>query len=395
MPKIALIRGHFTRKSGILPWEFLHNNYNNDYEVTIFAAKPTRHPLDEIKLPVRQLYWLDGRPKVKKWDYFLYSMLNKLKLPSGFLLGLSKIIEEYDIIHTSENFTGFSFIAAYLCRRYKKPFVLSTGENIPYPLFQRNPITWQIKKFVNNTAKAILPTTQLGKRALIHEGVDHKKIYVVPNAIDLDIFYRCSREECLRILNLSNQYMKTFNILFVGNLCEQKGVPYLIDAFLNISHRHHRVRLFLVGKNFLDEGYKNMLKNNKKMLHVESFPYEKMRYWYGIADVLVLPSVTMPNNEEQFGMVLLEAMACGVPTIATNVGGIPFVVESDKTTLLVNERSVKEIENAIEELICHPAIRKKMAAYSIDYVKKKYSPVRVANTLMKIYIQVLDKKQNE
>ena len=381
--KVALIKGPFLRPNGVLPWVYLNNNYKK-YEVTAFESNPSRFNTNNLDLPVRDLHWLDGKFTLFNYDYFFSKLIKKLHLPANILIGLTKITKNYDIIHTCENFNFFTFQIALLSRFYKnKKFLFSTGENIPYPLFQRNILTWQIKKFNNKYVNKITTTTELGKRALIHEGVQPKKVEVLPNALNFKLFENLEKDP--QIINLSEKYKYTFNILFVHKLCEQKGTYFLIKAFNKLNQEIDNIRLFLLGENQLNDKYNNIIKSNKNIIHIDYIRNDKIKYLYNLSDLFILPSITMTNNEEQFGMAILEAMACGIPSIVTNVGGMPFVVEKNKTSLIIQERSTKDIIKSIKRIYYDKRFRKKLGNYSYKYVRDKYSMEKTGGKLNNIY----------
>jgi len=382
--KIALIRGPYLRPNGVLPWEYIHNHYN-DIHVTAFGSIPSRFDISTLEMPIKRLHWLDG--KLKRSNKFVIGdALSYLKLPRTTLYGLNKVVKEYDIIHTSENYNFFSLQGAMLAKIHNKKFVFSAGENIPF--LPHNMLTWQVKKFVNNTASAITTTTPLGKKALIHEGVQPEKIKVIPNALDFSHFDKKSKK--ISKIKLPTELEETFNILFVGRLHIQKGIQFLLKAFQELKEEIKDIRLLLVGKNQLEKQfYEAYVKNDKRIYHLNYIPNREIQYMYNLCDVFILPSITMPYNEEQFGMTVLEAMACGKPTIVTNIGGLPYIVEKDKTSIVINERSVSEIKNAIIRLYEDDGLRDRLGCYSYGYVRENFSKEVVGKMLYKFYSDVI------
>ncbi len=335
-------------------------------------------------MPVKQLHWLDGKLDLFNQKYVLWKGLEFFRLPKSVLLGIGKIVNEFEVVHTSENSNFFSLQAALWARLKGKKFVFSAGQNIPYPLKQRNFFTWHAKKFVNDTACAITTTTTLGKRALIHEGVNPDKITVIPNALDFKYFDKGPKNSAN--VGLPKELNSTFNILFVHRLKEPKGVLYLVAAFEDLEKKYGDMRLIVVGDNHLDEAYyRKHIKANQKIYHVESVPNTQIQYLYNLSDVVVLPSLAIANNEEQFGMTLLEAIACGVPTIVTNVGGLPYVAEKNLTSLVINDRSEKEIKEAIEQLYENKALRQRLGKYSYKYVRENFSKEAIGKRLYRFY----------
>lgn len=378
--RIALIRGPYLRPNGVYAWEALDRT--TEHEVVAFESDPSRFDTDELNIPVKQLRWLDGTTDIAGYDRFFKRALSRFGFPSDYLQGVRGLVEDFDIIHTSENFNAFSLQAAVATKNTDTGFSFSTGENIPYPLNQRSPLMWKMKSFVNAQADAITTTTQLGKRALIHEGVPHSKITVVPNCIKPELFSPMADVD-LEDVGLPKKYADETNILFVHGLTEQKGVPYLLEAFQQLEHEN--VNLVLVGDNQLSAEQTATITNADQITWLKQVPYEDMPPLYNSCDIFVLPSVTMTNNEEQFGMAVVEAMACELPTIVTNVGGLPFVVDRNRSSTVVSERSSEELREALSSLVVNKDLRESMGAAGREHVLSAYHPESVSDILREFY----------
>jgi len=298
-------------------------------------------------------------------------------------------VNEFDIINTSENFNLFSLQAALACSSNRTKFVFSAGENIPYPRSQHNPILWFIKKHINSKADAITATAPEGKRALIHEGVSHDKVTVVPNAIDIENFKPKSEVDPTE-LGLTQDIQNKQTILFVHGLHEQKGVHDILEAFESVR-KEHKVQLLLVGASKLDSEQEREIQNDDAIQWLTHVPYESMPDLYNLADIFVLPSVTMVNNEEQFGMAALEAMSCEVPTVVSDTGGLPYVAEDGSTSIVVPERSPSDLSTALNRLVKSPGLQNELGDNARKRAKAKFSPDKVGETLRQCYNQVLSK----
>jgi glycosyltransferase involved in cell wall biosynthesis len=387
MVRVALIRGPYLRPDGVRPWEYLHNE--TDHEVVAFESDPPRFDTDPLSMPVRQLSWPDGRLDLFGYEHIVSRAIRKLRFPSDYLVGLSSLTDEFDVVHTSENFNLFSLQAARATRGTDTLFAYSAGENIPYPLYQHNPLLWRVKTSVNQCASGITTTTPLGKRALIHEGVSHEKLTVLPNAIDLDLFRPKTGVDPTDI-GLPEELSTTTNLLFVHGLCEQKGTYDLLDAFRSLTRTHDDVRLILIGDNDLDDSSATFVDQSDAIVWCEHIPYTSMPDLYSLADVTVLPSVTMPNNEEQFGMAILEAMACETATVVTNVGGLPYVVDENETSLVVPERDPAALADALSTLLSDHERRARLAKNGRDRASEQFSPKTIGNRLADFYDSIID-----
>ena len=106
---------------------------------------------------------------------------------------------------------------------------------------------------------------------------------------------------------------------------------------------------------------------------------------FGMADVFVLPSITA----EAFGIVILEAMASGLPVVATNVGGIPEIIRESESGLLVPPGNELELRNAIEKLLLDDDLREWFGNNGRKAVEEKYSWDKVVGRIEKTYEEVL------
>lgn len=383
MARIALIRGPYLRPDGVRPWE--HLNAETDHEVVAFESNPPRFDTGALDLPVRQLRWPDGAVDLFGYEHFFSRAIRKMRFPSDYLVGVRGLTDEFDVLHTSENFNLFSLQAALATRGDDAKFAFSVGENIPYPLYQRNPVLWHVKRFVNAKAAGITATTPVGKRALIHEGVSHEKVSVVPNAVDSNRFAPMEDPVDPTELGFPASCAESMNVLFVHGLREQKGIYDLLEAFESLNFEGDVVRLLLVGADDLNSRRSQYVRKATDVHWVERVPYERMPELYDFADISVLPSVTTPNNEEQFGMAILEAMSCETATVVTDVGGLPYLVEDGETSIVVRERSPMSLRSAIETLLSDSDRRSSLAKAGRARAVEEFRPDVVSDRLKSFY----------
>lgn len=384
MTRVALVRGPFLRPSGVYAWEYIHNHYP-DFDVVAFSSNPERFDTSSLKMPVVKLHWLDGKFTLFGYSHFFSGVLRRLHLPPNILWGLGRMLDDFDIIHTSENFNFFSLQAALKSRG--KKFCLAVGENIPYPLWQHSFLMWQVKSFLNRRADLITVSTDLGRRALIHEGAREDKIFILPGgAVDVDKFRPGPKSP--EDLNLPTELRNTFNILFVGHVQEAKGVPWLIEAFESLSREYADMRLIIVGRDQLKPPYQDIahrIKEHPAVIWPGFIPHQSMPAMFNLCDIFILPSIPITNLEEQFGLSLVEAMSCGKATIATNIGGIPHVVRDRETSLLIPDRSSQAIRDAIARLYRKPHLAQEMGGKARKLACRRYSRAAAGQRLYEIY----------
>lgn len=189
----------------------------------------------------------------------------------------------------------------------------------------------------------------------------HSKIEVMWNGVDSCFF--------------SPEYHNTSNsneLLFVGRLAPEKGLIHLIKAFNIVIQRFPNIRLSIAGDGPLYGNISSLIRRYELNSYVRLIGHvssrETIRSLYRQARCLILPS-----DHESLPGVLLEAMACGTPVIASRVGGIPDIISDGENGILVNPKAVDEIVEAICHLFENSSINKKLGQAARDTIEKRFA----------------------
>ena len=128
------------------------------------------------------------------------------------------------------------------------------------------------------------------------------------------------------------------------------------------------------------------LENHIKI--ISNISDEELLKIYNNSDLFVLPSIVdSQGNTEGLGVVLLEAMACKLPVIASNIGGIPDIIDDGNTGMLVPQKDIFQLSSTINNLIKNESLREKIAIEGYYSVQNKFSWKRIAECYLKIYEQ--------
>ncbi len=178
-----------------------------------------------------------------------------------------------------------------------------------------------------------------------------------------------------------------FHIGYAGRLVEEKGLDLLIRAVARVPGK---IRLSLAGDGPSRDdlirlaGVHNI---GGSVAVVGPFSSTQMPAFYHSLDVLVLPSLTRPNWKEQFGRVLIEAMACRVPVIGSDSGAIPGVIDS--AGIIVPEGDVDALAAALTSLVEHPRLREQFAKAGRSRVLAHFTQAIIAAKTVQVYREML------
>ena len=179
-----------------------------------------------------------------------------------------------------------------------------------------------------------------------------------------------------------NKENNTVNLLFVGGLDKAhyfKGVDVLLTAVSKLKNKNWILKI--VGCGDLLPSYKKTaakLKISEKVLFLDNISNNELPAVYRTSDIFILPST---NSGEAFGLVLLEAMASGLPVIASKLPGVRTVFEDEQEGLLIRPGDEEDLKEKIELLITNEDLRKKMGSSARQLAEKKYSWKKIAENL--------------
>lgn len=317
-PRVVVLRGHQVNPWELRPWEELTDDYDVSYLRTGSGWFEDSGLALEAR-PVRALR--DILPKGRLGDAMV-------RLPGDRYLGLAGHLRGADIVHAQELGNWYSMQAARLKARLGFRLVLTVWETIPFLGAYRNARTRRYRKVVLRHTDLYVAATERARDGLLLEGAPRDRISVSPPGVDLDRFGSASTVG-------SDHHL----IVSPGRLVWEKGHQDVLRAVAALrrgmveGYRNaSSVRVLIVGAG-PDERrlrrYADELEIGDAVELRAFVPYDRMPQVFAEASCVVLASLPIWSWEEQFGMVLAEAMAGGLPLVTTTSGAIPEVVGSD------------------------------------------------------------------
>lgn len=282
-------------------------------------------------------------------------------------LTITKVAYRCDIIHAH-----WTLSAANAClgkRLHQKPILVTLqGSDI----FQvpKQPIGAWLTRRILSCVDSITALSRALVRAVSELGFSPSNISVIPNGVNTKEFFPISPNDRENI------------VLYVGSLIERKGVKYLISAMRDVFRRFPEFRLIVVG-NGPERLELSKLADDmgigEKVIFIGFQSHKEVRRWMQHARLLALPSL-----EEAQGVVLLEAMACGTPVVASCVGGIPDVITPD-VGMLVPPANAEAISSAIQNILGNPDLWYFMSQMARKRAVNYYDWNIIADQYIEIY----------
>jgi len=274
---------------------------------------------------------------------------------------------KYDLVHAHYGFHS-ALIAAVLKRR---PLVTTFhgSDALFEPL--RNRVYLMLQKFVVSRSDHIIAVSNEVRNVLISWlGADPAKISVISCGVDTKFFAPGSKTDARKNLGIGEDEKV---VLFVGHVTYGKG----IDVLCECARRMPEITFIVVGKGALSDQPDNCR-------FVGNLPNDQVPEWINASDVLVLPT-----RSEGTPVVLMEALSCGVPVVASSVGGIPDLVKDKQTGYLVDKEDVDTFETRLQELLESTENAMRMGQKGRKDMVENYDGCKIAERIKNVYHRVL------
>jgi glycosyltransferase involved in cell wall biosynthesis len=314
-PRVVLIRGHQTNSWHLRPWRHLTDHY----DVVVARTRRTWFDTASLALPTQTAPALrDLLPRGRVGDAVS-------RVPGDRYLRPRELFEGADIVHTQDLGFWYSMQAAKYRRVLGYRLVTTAWETIPFLDAYRNVRTRPYRRRVLEATDLFLPTTERARLALLLEGADPARVRLCPPGVDTEMFEQAPRPEPPPAEHL---------IVSAGRLVWEKGHQDVLRALAAlrrglVGEDLAPPRLLVVGAGPEESRLRRYTAELgiADLVEIRSeLPYAEMPALYARASCLVLASLPVWSWEEQFGMVLAEAVAARLPIVASSSGAIPEVL---------------------------------------------------------------------
>jgi L-malate glycosyltransferase len=307
-------------------------------------------------------------------------------------LGLSQF--QPDIIHVENEYHSWIVCQALLYRRLFVPrakvIVFSWDNLLPEELNIKDQALEHLARFNRRFVNFSIAGNKAAKEILLAKGVPADKVEVIPQfGIDPEMFYPFTSERRQGVRQSLGISPDELVIGYVGRLMKEKGLFDLIEAVNKLRTTEQRkIVLVLMGKGVLEQAMRSMCGElGLRHVFLPARKNDQVAEVMNVMDVLVLPTHTQPPCKEQFGRVLIEAMACGVPVIGSSSGEIPNVIGD--AGLVFRERDCEKLAECLRSCRNNEGLRLELRERGLDRVLKNYTNEKIAQQTLEIYERVI------
>ncbi|MDR6225544.1 glycosyltransferase family 4 protein [Desmospora profundinema] len=345
---------------------------------------PTAATMAEIPIWYVPTWMFPGGFFFSAYGYFYYSSLFRV---------VSELwkASPFDLIHCHTIYPD-GYAGTLLKKTFGVPVITTIhGSDIRLYPYKSVGVYQRTEKALRNSDHVVTVSERLKRD--VQKWSTGVEVSTIHNGFDPERFFPCAQQDARERLDQSPDGKI---ILFVGNLYKVKGLFDLLDAFAGLAQRHPDAQLVLVGDGPLRC---DLIKRSREIsIHdrvhfIGRRPYDEIPLWINASDVVTLSSLS-----EGLPSIVLEAMGCGKPVVATDVGGISEVVQHGKTGFLVPPRQPKELEQHLEIVLMDNE------GLNMDMGERAYTEAgaftwkRNAERMMDLYLQMTGKaacKQND
>jgi len=320
-----------------------------------------------------------------RWPHFLVPAWGTGRL-SGFAFHpwrLWPLLQRLkpDLIQVDEEPLSPALLEVLLLKHQLKcPILFFSWENLPIKPYW--PFSF-IRRFNLRRADGAIAGTEEAARRLREAGFVGPIATIPQLGVDPERFHP-SRNEALR----QQLGLRTFTIGYVGRMVPEKGLWALLEALASLDGDW---QCLLVGEGPIREEWLKRAKDmglDRRVVWVPTVPHTAVPDYINMMDVLVLPSLTTPRWKEQFGHVLIEAMACQVPVIGSDSGAIPEVIGD--AGIVIPEGDSNALARAIERLRSSEAERVALGRKGRERVLAHFTNERIAQKTWLFWQEILD-----
>ena len=299
-------------------------------------------------------------------------------------------LDRPDVVHVTEDTQSVTYWAAGFARREGLPLCVSTNRDQPPGHVGRRALYAAAERLfgrrVREDAQGFSVHTPGQLEYLRKRGLQREDVFIIPNMVNTEHFRPTSersREECMRYAGAG------FSFLSIGRLAPNKGYSGLLRAFAHVVGERPDARLTIIGRGPQETELRRLIRllglDRCVLLYTGFVQNSELAFVYPHFDAYVQPSLVEP-----FGIAVLEAMASGLPVVASAAGGMRYSVVNEETGLLVPPEEEAKLSQALLRM-GDERFRVIMGSHALARVREHYDWKHVADEYLRLYAHGLSK----
>ncbi|CAG7613354.1 N-acetyl-alpha-D-glucosaminyl L-malate synthase [Paenibacillus solanacearum] len=263
--------------------------------------------------------------------------------------------------------------AFYASRNLPMMRMIYSAQNInkQYP----PPFRWMERYVLSRTDAAAVVSSEVG--SVLRQKRYQGALFPFPLGVDTRQFQPSAIERATirKLIGAEDHFV----VGYVGRFVEEKGVRHLLEAVKMLDDA--RMKFVFVGNgDLMEEVRKTQAQFPEHVWIADQIKHNEVHQWMNTLDILVLPSLTKPNWKEQFGRVIIESMACGVPVLGSDSGEIPKLIRQTGGGWICREGDTEDLAAALLRLAADVTERRHKAEIGLKSVQSSYSKQMMAKT---------------
>jgi glycosyltransferase involved in cell wall biosynthesis len=294
-----------------------------------------------------------------------------ISVPPSMLPSLFNKVDEFDIVHAHSHLFFSTYMTAFV-RKFKKTPLIVTNHGF---VSQKLPFTIQkivlpiVTKWTYLNADAVICYTTEMKEEMENWGVRTENVRIIHNGVNAEFF---------RPLNNNK---KEYDIIWVGRYVPGKGIEFLIQSLSELKKEFNNFKVLMIGSGPLKKSIEKMIIKSNLSNHIsliENISNDDLLYYYNKSKLFVLTSI-----EEGVPRTILEAMACGLPVVCSDLPQLKTLIEG--SGILAPKKDTISIANAVIKILNDNKFYEKLSANARQKIVTKYSWEDTVNKTIQLY----------
>jgi glycosyltransferase involved in cell wall biosynthesis len=321
--------------------------------------------------------------RARTWGITVTQFEDRVRFPFWLIPQIARQLRkgEFDLLHTHGYKADLlGAIAAYLAKIPTVATIHGHTDAFPAVRVYRHLDLLMLRRFPK-----VIAVSDYLRQELIADGLAPHRVVTVHNAIDPDVFVSAVCTDRRKVRAELGIEPNASVVLTVGRLNPEKGHRYLLES-TRLAFRHiSNLRVLVVGEGPLRERLEAMACS----LHLDAV-VSFLDWRDDVASLMAASDLfVLPSTRESFGLVILEALALGIPVIATRVGGVPEIIRTDETGILVEPRDAEALATAMIWALTNPAQAGQRARRGQAMVRQCFSVEAMVKATSCVYHEVM------